>query len=208
MYKDTWFENLDENMLSDKLAEKDLRYVALSSAWTFGDDGRIVISVAVRPPVGSSENDMGLGEDTLYFNEYGVVDLTKSGYGPAKLKDEKHLTEMWLGVMKDSNKDIRINGHTYMEDFVKYHKSNIMASYNKKVKQFPGALIAGLFNFDSKEYFKAADGETTIKLDSVPNLWVFSGNVLEASANDYEVNDAINWNLVLTQMFAYGKTGE
>lgn len=67
--------------------------------------------------------------------------------------------------------------------------------------------------FDAKlkaieENFKAADGETTIKLDSVPNLWVFSGNVLEASANDYEVNDAINWNLVLTQMFAYGKTGE
>jgi len=79
MYSDTWFENLDENLLSDKLAEKDLRYVALSAAWTFGDDGRIVISVAVRPPVGSSENDMGLGEDTLYFNEYGVVDLTKSG---------------------------------------------------------------------------------------------------------------------------------
>ncbi|MBQ4558078.1 MAG: hypothetical protein IJA61_01725 [Clostridia bacterium] len=135
MYKDTWFENLDENMLSDKLAEKELRYVGLSAAWTFGDDGRIVISVAVRPPVGSSENDMGLGEDTLYFNEYGVVDLTKSGYGPAKLKDEKHLTEMWLGVMRDSNKDIRINGHAYMEDFVKYHKSNIMASYNKKVKE-------------------------------------------------------------------------
>ena len=33
-----------------------------------------------------------------------------------------------------------------------------VASYNKKVKQLPGALIAGLFNFESKEYFKAANG--------------------------------------------------
>ena len=59
-----------------------------------------------------------------------------------------------------------------------------------------------------EENFKAADGTTTIKLDSVPNLWVFNGKVLEKSANDYSVDDVINWNLVLTQMFAYGKTGE
>ena len=68
-------------------------------------------------------------------------------------------------------------------------------------------------DFDAKlkgieENFKAADGTTTIKLDSVPNLWVFNGKVLEKSANDYSVDDVINWNLVLTQMFAYGKTGE
>ncbi len=67
-------------------------------------------------------------------------------------------------------------------------------------------------DFDAKlkaieENFKDAEGNT-IQLDSVPNLWVFNGKLLEKSANDYEVDDAINWNLVLTQMFAYGKTGE
>lgn len=30
-----------------------------------------------------------------------------------------------------------------------------VAVYNKKVKQFPGALIAGIAGFDEKEYFKA-----------------------------------------------------
>lgn len=30
-----------------------------------------------------------------------------------------------------------------------------VAVYNKKVKQFPGALIAGMTGFDEKEYFKA-----------------------------------------------------
>ena len=58
-----------------------------------------------------------------------------------------------------------------------------------------------------EENFKAADG-TTINLDSATNLWLFNGKVLEKSANDYSVDDVINWNLVLTQMFAYGKTGE
>ena len=33
-----------------------------------------------------------------------------------------------------------------------------VSAYNKKVKRLPGALIAGLFNFDSKEYFKSAEG--------------------------------------------------
>jgi LemA protein len=30
-----------------------------------------------------------------------------------------------------------------------------VAVYNKKVKRFPGALIAGITGFDEKEYFKA-----------------------------------------------------
>jgi len=33
-----------------------------------------------------------------------------------------------------------------------------VSGYNKKVKQFPGAMIAGLFNFDEKEYFRSAEG--------------------------------------------------
>jgi LemA protein len=35
-----------------------------------------------------------------------------------------------------------------------------VAVYNKKVKQFPGALIAGMTGFDEKQYFKAAAGVT------------------------------------------------
>jgi LemA protein len=35
-----------------------------------------------------------------------------------------------------------------------------VAVYNKKVKQFPGALIAGITGFDEKQYFKAAAGAT------------------------------------------------
>jgi LemA protein len=30
-----------------------------------------------------------------------------------------------------------------------------VAVYNKKIKSFPGALIAGITGFDEKEYFKA-----------------------------------------------------
>ncbi|MET1014617.1 MAG: LemA family protein [Paenisporosarcina sp.] len=30
-----------------------------------------------------------------------------------------------------------------------------VASFNKKVKRFPGAMLAGIFGFDAKEYFKA-----------------------------------------------------
>ena len=56
-----------------------------------------------------------------------------------------------------------------------------------------------------EQNFKAADGETTIDLSFVPNLWVFNGSVLEDSASDYAVNETINWSLVLTQMFANGK---
>ncbi|AYC30108.1 LemA family protein [Paenisporosarcina cavernae] len=33
-----------------------------------------------------------------------------------------------------------------------------VADYNKKVKRFPGAMIAGIFGFDEKEYFKASAG--------------------------------------------------
>jgi LemA protein len=35
-----------------------------------------------------------------------------------------------------------------------------VAVYNKRVKQFPGALIAGMTGFDEKQYFKAAAGAT------------------------------------------------
>lgn len=33
-----------------------------------------------------------------------------------------------------------------------------VASFNKKVKQFPGSMIAGVFNFDEKEYFRSSEG--------------------------------------------------
>ncbi|KIL72407.1 LemA family protein [Bacillus badius] len=33
-----------------------------------------------------------------------------------------------------------------------------VAAYNKKVKRFPGSLMAGIFGFDEKEYFKAEAG--------------------------------------------------
>lgn len=31
----------------------------------------------------------------------------------------------------------------------------VVATYNKKVRRFPGSLMAGIFGFDEKEYFKA-----------------------------------------------------
>ncbi|KMY52912.1 MULTISPECIES: LemA family protein [Bacillaceae] len=33
-----------------------------------------------------------------------------------------------------------------------------VATYNKKIKRFPGSLMAGIFGFDEKEYFKAEAG--------------------------------------------------
>lgn len=33
--------------------------------------------------------------------------------------------------------------------------NNVVADYNRKVKRFPGVMIAGIFGFDEKEYFKA-----------------------------------------------------
>ncbi|MGB5946892.1 LemA family protein [Paenisporosarcina sp.] len=36
--------------------------------------------------------------------------------------------------------------------------NNEVADFNRKVKRFPGALLAGIFGFDEKEYFKADAG--------------------------------------------------
>ena len=33
--------------------------------------------------------------------------------------------------------------------------NNEVADFNRKVKRFPGAMLAGIFGFDEKEYFKA-----------------------------------------------------
>ncbi|HZG71463.1 MAG TPA: LemA family protein [Chondromyces sp.] len=33
--------------------------------------------------------------------------------------------------------------------------NGIVSAYNKKIKRFPGALVAGIFGFDEKEYFRA-----------------------------------------------------
>ena len=33
-----------------------------------------------------------------------------------------------------------------------------VAEYNRSVKRFPGKFVAGVFNFDEKEYFKADEG--------------------------------------------------
>lgn len=44
--------------------------------------------------------------------------------------------------------------------------NNAVSDYNRKVKRFPGALIAGMFGFDEKEYFKAEAGaEEAPKVD-------------------------------------------
>ncbi|HEY9577214.1 MAG TPA: LemA family protein [Pseudobacillus sp.] len=41
-----------------------------------------------------------------------------------------------------------------------------VATYNKQVKRFPGSLMAGIFGFDEKEYFKAEAGaQKTPKVD-------------------------------------------
>jgi len=36
--------------------------------------------------------------------------------------------------------------------------NTVVADFNKKVKRFPGALLAGVFGFDEKEYFEADAG--------------------------------------------------
>jgi LemA protein len=48
--------------------------------------------------------------------------------------------------------------------------NNEVAVFNKKVKKFPGAMIAGMFGFKEKEYFKAKAGA-----EEVPNV-DFGGN--------------------------------
>ncbi|KYD07039.1 LemA family protein [Heyndrickxia sporothermodurans] len=41
-----------------------------------------------------------------------------------------------------------------------------VAQYNKKVKRFPGSMMAGMFGFDQKQYFKAQNGaEEAPKVD-------------------------------------------
>lgn len=57
---------------------------------------------------------------------------------------------------------------------------------------------------DIEAKFQDADGNT-ISLDSVNNFWLFNGNVLEKSADDYEVSGSINWAHALIQMFTFGK---
>ena len=53
--------------------------------------------------------------------------------------------------------------------------------------------------------FTDAEGNT-IKLDSVPNLWVFKGGVLVGAADKYEVSGAIDWNFALSQLLANAKS--
>lgn len=36
--------------------------------------------------------------------------------------------------------------------------NDAVSTYNRNVKRFPGSIIAGVFNFDEKEYFKASEG--------------------------------------------------
>ena len=36
--------------------------------------------------------------------------------------------------------------------------NDAVSTYNRSVKRFPGSIIAGVFNFDEKEYFKASEG--------------------------------------------------
>jgi len=44
--------------------------------------------------------------------------------------------------------------------------NNAVATYNKKVQKFPGALVANLFGFKQKEYFKAdTNAKETPKVD-------------------------------------------
>ncbi|MBQ4558079.1 MAG: hypothetical protein IJA61_01730 [Clostridia bacterium] len=134
-YKDTWFENLDKDLLSERLAEKGRVFVKTVSGWTLSEDGKPVIEIITKRSVGTSENAIGMGEDIISFNEYGVVEWSKTGYTTARLKDTDKFTEMWLKVMRESNKDVTINGHTYMEDFISYHKANIDYRYNKRIHE-------------------------------------------------------------------------
>ena len=44
--------------------------------------------------------------------------------------------------------------------------NNEVADFNRKVKRFPGAMLAGIFGFDEKEYFKAdAAAQDAPKID-------------------------------------------
>ena len=52
--------------------------------------------------------------------------------------------------------------------------------------------------------FKNAEGET-ISLTDVNNFWLFDGNALLKSADDYTVSGSVNWAFALTQMFTFGK---
>ena len=36
--------------------------------------------------------------------------------------------------------------------------NDTVSGYNRSVKRFPGSIIAGVFGFDEKEYFKASEG--------------------------------------------------
>ncbi|SDO04081.1 LemA protein [Psychrobacillus sp. OK028] len=36
--------------------------------------------------------------------------------------------------------------------------NTVVSDYNKKVKRMPGSIVASMFGFDEKEYFKAAEG--------------------------------------------------
>ena len=46
------------------------------------------------------------------------------------------------------------------------------------------------------------DEDATFKLDSVPNIWVFKGDVLVETVDDYEEADN-KWNAALAQLFTY-----
>ncbi|MBU5228083.1 LemA family protein [Clostridium senegalense] len=40
--------------------------------------------------------------------------------------------------------------------------NNVVSQYNKKIKRFPGNIVASMFGFEEKQYFKAAEGATEV----------------------------------------------
>ena len=57
---------------------------------------------------------------------------------------------------------------------------------------------------DIEDNFKVAEG-TEMKLDSVGNFWVFDGDTLVDSTDNYTLDGATNWGLALVQMLSYAK---
>ena len=65
-------------------------------------------------------------------------------------------------------------------------------------------LIKELKEIEGKFKGATVEGEETktIKLDSPCNLWLFDGNTLIESVDDYEKNENDKWGSALVQIFA------
>ena len=84
--------------------------------------------------------DLATGSDIFEFTTYNTL---KASQNFIQLSDELAGTENRIATARKDYNDA-------------------VQKYNAKIKKFPTKMIAGMFNFDAKDYFQASEGSKEV----------------------------------------------